>query len=198
MGGQPLQIVFLHKLGKADVSLFLLHLQHLLHGRIGVAKFQLPVDEPAIDIGPVLPRTTVHDLQGYLLELLLVSALRLFGHQFLAVDVLLQRQQYLVGIDGFDEVVGYLASDGLVHDVLLLALGHHDDRHGGGYLLDALQGVESGESGHHLVEQHEVEVVLLTLLNGVRAVGHCYYFVAFLFQKEQVGLQQFHLIVSPK
>ena len=71
------------------------------------------------------------------------------------------------------------------------------DRHGGGYLLDALQGVESGESGHHLVEQHQVKRVLKALLNSVGAIGHCDYFVTLLFQEEQVWTQQFHFVVSP-
>ena len=67
------------------------------------------------------------------------------------MDVLLQRQQYLVGIDGLDEVIGNLLADGLVHDVLLLALGDHHDGHLWCNLLNALQGLQATESGHHLV-----------------------------------------------
>ena len=52
----------------------------------------------------------------------------LLGHQLLLVHVLLDREQHLVGVDGLDEVVGDLRPHGLVHDVLLLALGDHDDR----------------------------------------------------------------------
>ena len=43
------------------------------------------------------------------------------------MDILLQGQQDLIGVDGLDEVVGNLLSDGLVHDVLFLALGDHND-----------------------------------------------------------------------
>ena len=52
--------------------------------------------------------------------------------------------------------------------------------------------------GHHLVEQHQVEVVLPHLLDGIGAVAHGHHPVAFLLQKHQVGLEQFYLVVSPQ
>ena len=71
----------------------------------------------------------------------MIARLHRLSDNLLAVDVLLQRQQYLVGIDGLDEVVGNLLADSLVHDVFLLTLCHHDDRHLRCHLLDALQGL---------------------------------------------------------
>ena len=99
----------------------------------------------------------VHDLHGNLLKLLLILALRHLGFQFSAVNVLLQREQDLIGIDGLDEIVGYLLADGLIHDILFLALGDH--HHGGGrrQLFDALQRLQTAEARHLLVEQHQVE-----------------------------------------
>ena len=99
--------------------------------------------QPLVDLRPVLPRAAVHDLHGYLLEVLLILALCHLGLYLAPVDVLLQRQQYLVGVDGLDEVVGNLLADGLFHDVLLLALRHH--HHGQRRLefLDVLQGLQA-------------------------------------------------------
>ena len=151
-----------------------------------------------VDIDPVFPCPAVHNLHSNLLELLLIATLSFLADQFLSVNVFLQRKQYLVRIDWFDEIVGNLASNSLVHDVLLLTLCHHHYRYRWGYLLDALQGVKPRESWHHLIEQHEVKVVLLTLFNGVLAIGHCDDFIAFLFQKEQMGTEQFHLVVGPQ
>ena len=80
-----------------------------------------------ININPVLPGLTIENLHGDLLEVLLVLALGYLGFNSTTVDVLLQRQQNLIGVDGLDEVVGNLLSDGLVHDILFLTLGHHDN-----------------------------------------------------------------------
>ena len=176
----PVHVVLLDVFGKADVGLALLHFQHLGHLRVGGAEFQFPTHEPLIDVGPVLPRPAVHDLHGQLLELLLIAALHGLRDDFAPVDVLLQREQYLVGVDGLDEVVGNLLSDGLVHDVFLLALGDHDDGHLRGDLLDALQGLQTAETGHHLVEHDEVEGAFAAFLYGVRAVGDCHHLVTFL------------------
>ena len=78
-----------------------------------------------VDVYPVLPRPAVHDLHGDLLEVLLILVLGHLSLYLLAMDVLFQRQEYLVGIDGLDQIVGNLLSDGLFHDVFFLALGHH-------------------------------------------------------------------------
>ena len=124
----PIQIVLPDELSEAVVRIFLLHLQHLRHAAVRGTQFQFPVHQTLIDVCPVLPRATVLDLHGYLLEILLILALRDLRLYLPAVDILLQGQQDLVGIDGFDEVVGNLLADGLFHNVLLLALRHHDDR----------------------------------------------------------------------
>ena len=103
------------------------------------------------------------------------------------MDVLLQCQQDLVGIDGLDQVVGNLLADGLLHDILFLALGHHDDRQRGLQFLDLLQGLQSAESGHLLIEEHHVETPFATLVHGIRAVGHRHHLVAFLLQEQQMS-----------
>jgi hypothetical protein len=107
----------------------------------------------------------------------------------LGVDVLLDREQHLVGIHGFDEVVGDLRPDGLVHDVLLLALGDHDDRSSGAYFLDFRQGFESCHTRHHLVQDDEVVVALRRHVDRVVSVVAGIDFVTFSPEEKHVGFQ---------
>ena len=120
------------------------------------------------------------------------------SHKGIAVEVFLYRQQYLVWIYGFYEVVGNLAAYGLVHDVFLLALGNHDYRHIGLQQLDLLQGFKTAYARHVLIEDYEVEVLRLYHVESVAAVGHGLNLISLVFQKQNVRLQQVDFIVSPK
>ena len=114
------------------------------------------------------------------------------------MDVLLERQQYLHGIDGLYEVVGDGLADGLVHDVFFFALGNHHDGRLRLYLLDTLQSLKARYAGHHLVKQYKVERMLLTLLYGVYAVAGNGDVIAFFLKKDYVGVKVFYLIINPK
>ena len=114
------------------------------------------------------------------------------------MDVFLDRQEHLVRIDGLDEVVGDFRADGFVHDVLFFGLGDHHDGGRGGVFLDPGEGFESGHPGHHFVEDDEVEGFLLHHLDGVVAVVAGFDFVSFVLQKQEVGFQEFDLIVYPQ
>lgn len=96
------------------------------------------------------------------------------------MDILLQREQYLVGVDRLDEVVGNLLSDGLLHDVFFFAFGHHYYRQRRLQLLNALQGLQAAKSWHLLVEEHQVETPFAALVDGVGTVAHGHHLVAFL------------------
>ena len=154
--------------------------------------------ELTIHVSPVLPRLAVEYLHGDLLEVLLILTLRHLRLDFPAVDILLQRQQDLVGVHGLDQVVGNLLSDGLFHNVLLLTLRHHDHREGWLQLLDAAQRLQSVQTWHLLVEQHQVEVMLSAQVDGIAAVGHSHHLIALLLEEKQVCLQQLDLIIHPK
>ena len=120
--------------------------------------------QTAIHFAPVVECFAVHYLHGNVLEVLLIARLRNLRNNLFAVNVLLQGEQYLAWIDGFDEVIGYFRADGLFHDVLFFALGAHHHGRGRLYFLDALQRFESRKARHHLVEHDEVEVALLALV----------------------------------
>ena len=114
------------------------------------------------------------------------------------MDILLEGEKNLTGIDGLDEIIGYLGADGLIHDVFLLALGDHDHGCGGRYLLDALKCLQTIKSGHHLVEENKVETTFTAKVDGIVAIANGDDLIAFLFQKNDVGAQQFYLVIHPQ
>ena len=187
----------LHVFCKAIVGLLFLHSKHIAHARVGRTEFQFPMDESPVHLRPVTPRTAFVNAHGQLLVLLLIAVLRHLG-DFLPVDVLLQCQQYLTGVDRLNQIVGYLGADGLIHDILLLALGDH---HHGRLRLDflhTLQCLEPRKTRHHLVKHDEVKGSLAAFLNGVSAIGDGCHLISFLVEKNNVGLEQFYLIIGPK
>ena len=194
----PLHIVGTDILGKSLVGLFLLHGKHLGHLTVGSAELEFPMHKTTIYIHPILPRATVHDGHGYALEILLITRLGDLGNNLLAVDILLEGEKNLTGIDGLDEIIGYLGADGLIHDVFLLALGDHDHGCGGRYLLDALKCLQTIKSGHHLVEENKVETTFTAKVDGIVVIAHGDDLIAFLFQKNDVGAQQFYLVIHPQ
>ena len=104
----------------------------------------------------------------------------------------------MVGVDGFDEVVGDFGADGLVHDVLFFGLGDHDDGDVGLLLLDAGECFEAGEAGHVLVEDDEVEVVCGDEVEGVAAVVGGEDVVSFFAEEEEVGFEEVDFVVGPE
>ena len=156
-----------------------MHLQHLGHPRVCTAQFELPSDECLIHLHPVVVVLAIAYLHCYLLIVLLISRLCCCSDDFFAVYVSLQCSQYLYGVDRLYQIVGNLRSDGLLHDVLLLALGDHHDGCGRRDFLYLLQRLQACESRHHLVEQDEVECLFAAFFYCVGTVGDGDNFVSF-------------------
>ena len=114
------------------------------------------------------------------------------------MDILLERQQYLIGVYRLYQVVGNLLSDGLLHNVLLLALGnhHHSDR--GINLLEFAQGFETADTRHLLIQQHQIEVALTAQVEGIGTVANGHDLIAFLLEEHDVALELLNLVVYPK
>ena len=102
-------------------------------------QLQLPAGEGALNGHPLLDGAGGVDHIGNVGELLTVGRIGVFLHDLALVDMLLEAEQYLAGIDGLDEIVGNLLTDGLLHNMLLLRLGDHHHRQSGVYGLDLLQ-----------------------------------------------------------
>ena len=119
-------------------------------------EFQLPVYEVLVNLNPILGSGGIVYLHRYAPHVLLVVRVRRLRDDILLMDILLQRQQYLVRVYRLDKVIGNLRPNGLVHDILLLALGHHHYRDGRLHLLDERQCLQPRESRHVLVQQNQV------------------------------------------
>ena len=195
---QPTQVAPLHELGKRRIGLLALHVQHLLHSRIGFAQTNLPLRQRALHSLPFLQGLRgvyhVRDVR----KLLPVARLRLLRHDALLVHVFLQAKQYLRGIDRLDEVVGYLLSDGLFHHALLLRFGDHHHRQRRMFVFDDLQGLQAAQTRHLLVQKHDVQRLVVGNIYCVLAVVRGQHFVAFLVQIDNIRLQQVNLVISPK
>ncbi len=195
----PVAVVAAHEFAELLVGFALLVGEHLADARIGrVGQLDLPPREAAVERAPVGERVGHLEPGGEAPEFGAVVGRGLLGDEPLLVYVLLDREQHLVRIHGFDKVVGDLRTHGLVHDVLLLALGDHDHGRGGAHLLDLGEGFEAGHAGHHLVEYDQVVGRFRGHVDGVVAVVAGLHLVAFLPEEEHVGLEQLHFVVYPE
>ena len=113
------------------------------------------------------------------------------------MDVLLECQEYLAGVDRLDQVVCYLRADGLVHDIFLFALSDHHHGCLRLYLFDTLQSLQTCESRHHLVEHDQVKRLCLTEFYGIGTIAGSGNLIAFLLQKDEISLEQIHLVIYP-
>ena len=53
------------------------------------------------------------------------------------------------------------------------------------------------QARHLLVEEHQVEGLRPALVDGVGSVADGHDLVAFLFEEDDVGLQQLYLVIDP-
>ena len=190
--------MLLDELCETVVRFLLLHTQHLRHAAACRRQIQLPHHKTLIDFAPVIKGPAVSNLHRNVLERLLIALLRHLVHYLALVHVLLQREEYLLRVDGFYEVVGYLLAYSLVHDVLLLALGDHHDGCLRLYLLYAFQRLESADAGHHLVEKYKVEGLSLAQFDCVKAVIGYDDIVATCLKEYGMGLEMFYLVIYPE
>ena len=133
----PMVVVAPYEFRKSLVGLILLVGKYLFDTLVSrILQFNFPARQSAIERTPILERIGHLQRGRKTTKFGAVVGRGLLGDELLLVNILLNREQHLVRIDWFDEIVGNLRTDGLVHDVLLLALGHHDNGRGGTHLLD--------------------------------------------------------------
>ena len=195
----PVVVVAAHEFAELLVGLGLLVGQHLFDALVGgFAQLDLPCRDLAVDRTPVLERVGHLQRRGDAPELRTVVGGGLLGDELLLVYVLFDREQHLVGVDGFDEIVGDLRTHGLVHDILLLALGDHDHGRRGAHLFDLGKGFEARHAGHHLVEDNQVVGAFRGHVYRVVSVVAGVHFIALLLQEQHVRFQQFDFVVHPE
>ena len=130
-------------------------------------------------------------------ELSLVIRHCLLGYQTTLVQILLDGQKDLIRIDRLNEVIRYFRADGLLHDLFLFALGDHDHRQVGTLLLDALEGFQSVQPRHLLIQKHEIKHICSQQIQGFYTAVHRGHVKAFALQKKHMGLEQINFVIGP-
>ncbi|CAI8300035.1 MAG: Uncharacterised protein [Flavobacteriia bacterium] len=195
----PIQISVVHKAGEEIIGLSFLHLQDLLHVSVfGLFQRDLPIDQFLVEFHPARPVAYFIEFHSDPSEGLLVVHIGLFVDQSALVQILLQAEQELVRIDRFDQVICDLSADGFLHNVFFLALGDHHHRQSGTDLLDLFQGFQTIHSRHVFVQKDQVVGFAAYLIQGVVPVVHCIDCVVFFAKEDQVGFEQFDLIIHPE
>ena len=104
----PVEVVSPDEFGELLVGFGFLGLQQVGHLAVGVGQFEFPGDDSLVDVFPVVDCVGIIDLHAYACEVLAIAGVCDLGHYLSLVEVLLEGEEYLVGVDGFDEVVGNL------------------------------------------------------------------------------------------
>ncbi len=89
------------------------------------------------------------------------------------IDDLFETQQHLVGINRFDQVIGDLAADGIIHQVLRFIFGDHHHRD---LLIDLFyfgQCFQTGNTRHGFIEQYNIERVIFHKIHRIKPIGKC-------------------------
>ena len=152
--GEPALVVLRDPFSESGIGLGALVIDERTHG--AVLQLYVPTAERTLDRLPFLDGGGGVDHVGDVAPFLTVVLLYLLGHDRLLVDMFLEAQQDLTRVDGFDEVIGYLLADRLLHDMLLFGLGDHHHRHFRMQTFDLLQGLQSRHARHVLVQKDDV------------------------------------------
>ena len=195
----PRLVMVFDKAHELVVGFRMLVFQNLQHA--SVLRFTqrgVPMHQAPVHFRPLLGIQAATEFHGKLTELAHVCRLGLFTAQASVVQNLFDRQQDLVGVDGLDQVIADFRSNGLLHDVFLLALGDHDDGHVGVPGLDALQGLDPIQTGHVFVQKHHIKRLCFHLIQGFHPTVDACHVVPLLVEKQDVWLQQLNFVVGPK
>ena len=52
--GHPIHVVASDELGKSGIGFSFLHLEHVVHGAVGLLEFQFPIDQLAVNLNPLI------------------------------------------------------------------------------------------------------------------------------------------------
>src|SRR5690625_3361434 len=140
----PFFVLVLDETPERTVGLLILIRQDL-PGTFIAFELEVKPDEALINFDPFVVREVGHQCARDLIERLQVPLRNFFVADPPPFEQALQRQEDLAWIDRLRQVVADLAAEGLLHQVLLLALGDHHHGHIGRELLDFGERLERSE-----------------------------------------------------
>ncbi len=160
-----------------------LHLEHGVHIRCRIGQLHFPEHQTAIQLHPIGNAGGIVDSHRQPTELLAVIGGSRLADQTVAVQVLFQRYEYLIGIDGLDEVIGNLVAYGLIHNIFLFALSDHYHRYVRLTLLNGRECFEAGQARHILVEYNQIEMPRSAHIQGIASAHSRGHFIAFAVEE---------------
>ena len=197
--GHPLRVVRLIELGELAVGVLELHVQNIRHARIfRLLQFKFPVHQALKNGRPIRSIQSIHQLHRDFAEFTLVIRHGLLAHEAALIQVLLDGEQDLVGVDRLDQVIADFGADGFLHDVLLLTLGDHDDRQMRPLVLDAGEGFQPVQTRHLLIQKDQIEYLHSELFQRFNSAVDRRHVKPFAFKEQEVRLQQINFVVGPK
>ena len=192
-------VVILDETCELVIGLGMLIFQNLQHAAVArISQRQVPMAKSSVHFGPFIRIHPPAQLHGQLTKFPHVRRLGLLTLNPSVVQNFLDRHQDLVWIHRLDQVVADFGSDGLLHDVLLLTLGNHDDGQLRSFGLDALKRLNPVEAGHVLIQKHHVIHLLIHPLKRLHPTVDPGYVVSLFVEEQHVGSQQFDFVVCPK
>ena len=195
----PVFVVIFDEPRELVVRLGMLIFQNFQHAAVSrIAQREVPMAQPAVDLGPFLCVQPATQLHGQLAELPHVGRLGLLALNPSVVQDFLDRHQDLVGVHRLDQVVADFGTNRLLHDALLLALGDHDDGQLRPLGLDALKRLDAIQTWHVFVQEHDVVGVLVHPFKRFHPAVDSGHVVPLLVEEQHVGPEQFDFVVSPK
>ena len=158
--GDPRFVVAFHHFGECIVRLLLLHFQHFAHAGVGVREGEFPSHQSLVEFIPIFDVACHGNLIADSCKFLPIIVGGFLCHQRLAVQILFDRKQNLHRVNRFNQIVGNFATDGLIHDIFLLAFGDHNHRHIRLADFDFAQCFQPADARHVFVENNEAERLL--------------------------------------
>ena len=121
----------------------------------------------------------------------------MLADDFVLMDMLFEAEQYLIRINRFDKIVGNFLTDSLLHNTLLLTLGNHHHRQFRMKTLNLLQGFESCQAGHILIEKDDVQGFGPAYIDSILPIVGGKDFIVFVAQIDDIGFEKVDLVVCP-
>ena len=183
----PVFISSFNKFGKLNIGFFFLALQQLRKLTVeNLVEFNFPIQDFLIIFCPVLVSFQVRKLHREVAKFLLVFQNSFLLHQCFFLKILFQREQYLVRIYWFKDIISNLRTNGLLHNGFLFIFGHHYNFNGRIDIFNHRYGFQTGNSRHIFVQQSELKIFFFNHFQCFINIIYRGNFISFTFQKNNM------------
>jgi antitoxin (DNA-binding transcriptional repressor) of toxin-antitoxin stability system len=114
------------------------------------------------------------------------------------VQVFFNGKQQLIGVNGLNQVIGYLMTDRLIHHILFFALGNHHHRQRWADVTNGSQRLQPRKSGHIFIEKDNIERLFMAGIDSILSADNGNYLKSLVLQKEDMRLKEINFVVCPE